>query len=172
MQSKIYLFDVENDFSFVTFIDEDPLLYRCDDLVINAEKTKAYAACHNGTKDRSHVAVIDIQKRTINKIIPTGIGTCGLTMTNDEHYVVASNDQEDSISVIDTKTDTVVNTPCAHKGFEALGLRGYIQGISCGLDNSIFVYGCSGNGALVRFFDVANSNKYIITSQNGKYVSE
>ena len=90
-------------------------------------------------------------------------------MTNDERYVVCSNDQEGSMSVIDTETDEIVNKPCAEEGFRTLGLISYIQGISCGADNSIFVYGCSGNGAIVRFFDIANSNKYIVSSKIGKY---
>ena len=100
------------------------------------------------------------------------MGTCGLTMTNDERYVIASNDQEDSISVIDTLTDEIVNTPCAREGFDALGITGYIQGISCGQDDSIYVYGCEGNGAIVRFFDVANSNKYVISYEGGKHYSK
>ena len=170
-QSKLYLFDVENDFSFEIFIDTDERLFRSDDLVITTDKKKAYTACHSEEK-QSHVAVIDVEKREIIKLIPTGVGTCGLTMTNDERYVIASNDQDDSISVIDTLIDEVVNTPCAREGFEALGITGYIQGISCGKDNSIYVYGCSGNGALVRFFDVANSNKYIISNKGEKYISE
>ena len=140
--------------------------------MINADKTKAYSACHGGNEKRSHVAVIDIAKKEIVKIIQTGVGSCGLTMTNDERYVIVSNDQEDSISVIDTEIDEVINTPCAHKGFESLGLRGYIQGISCAADNSIYVYGCDGNGALVRFYDVATSNRYVIATKQGKYVSE
>ncbi len=171
LQSKMYLFDTENEFSFETFIDTEPVLYACDDLVINSDKTKAYAACRRGNHDRAHVAVIDIARRKIIKTVQTGVGTCGLTMTNDERYVVASNDQEDSITVIDTLTDEAVNTPCAAEGFKALGLKGYIQGISCGADNSIFVYGCSGNGAIVRFYDIANENKYVISSRAGKYYS-
>ena len=69
---------------------------------------------------------------------------------------------DDSISVIDTLTDEVVNTPCARRGFEALGITGYIQGITAAQDDSIFVYGCKGNGAIVKFMDIINSNKYII----------
>ena len=171
-QSKLYLFDVENDFSFETFIDTDPRLDGSDDLVISRDKTKAYTACHRGTKETAHVAVIDIAQRKIIKIIPTGVGSCGLTMTGDERYVIASNDQDDSITVIDTQTDEAVNTPCAREGFNALGLVGYIQGISCGKDNSIYVYGCSGNGAIVRFDDIVKSNKYTISYPGGKYESK
>ncbi len=170
-QSKLYLFDVENDFSFDIFIDTDERLFRSDDLVITADKKKAYCACHSEEK-QSHVAVIDIPNKKIIKTIETGIGTCGLTMTCDERYVIASNDNDDSISVIDTLIDEVVNTPCAREGFDALGITGYIQGISCGKDDSVYVYGCSGNGAIVRFFDIAKSNKYVISYKGGKYVSE
>lgn len=172
LQSKLYLFDMNDGFSHETFVDEDPILYASDDLVISADKTKAYTACRRGDHDRAHVAVIDIENRKIIKTIPTGVGSCGLTMTNDERYVIVSNDQEDSITVIDTRTDEVVNTPCAREGFEKLGLTGYIQGISCGLDDSIFVYGCSGNGAIVRFYDVANSNRYVISYPGGIYRSK
>ena len=111
LQSKMYLFDRQNDFSFELFHDEDPVLYASDDLVINKEKTKAYSACRRGNENLAHVAVIDIETRKIINTIQTGVGTCGLTMTSDERYVIASNDQDDSISVIDTVTDTVVNTP-------------------------------------------------------------
>lgn len=172
LQSKMYLFDRQNDFSFELFHDEDSVLYASDDLVINKEKTKAYSACRRGNENRAHVAVIDIATRKIINTIQTGVGTCGLTMTSDERYVIASNDQDDSISVIDTATDTVVNTPCAKAGFDKLEIRGYIQGISCGKDDSVYVYGCSGNGAIVRFFDIVNSNKYVISYPGGKYVSE
>lgn len=171
LQSKLYLFDVENDFSFDIFIDTDERLYRSDDLVITADKKKAYCACWSGKRQQSHVAVIDIPNKQILTTIPTGVGTCGLTMTGDERYVIASNDDDDSISVIDTLTDTVINTPCAREGFRALGIRGYIQGISCGKDDSVYVYGCSGNGALVRFFDITDSNHYVISYPGGKYES-
>lgn len=172
-QSKLYLFDVENDFSFTIFIDTDERLFCSDDLVITADKKKAYCACwsRNPGGKKSHVAVIDIPGRKILKTIETGVGTCGLTMTGDERYVIASNDFDDSISVIDTLIDEVVNTPCARKGFDALGITGYIQGISCGKDDSVYVYGCSGNGAIVRFIDVANSNRYMISYKGVIYDS-
>ena len=172
LQSQMYLFNIEDNFSFEIFHDTDPILYASDDLVINKEKTKAYSACRRGNENRAHVAVIDIASRKIIKTIKTGVGTCGLTMTSDERYVIASNDQDDSISVIDTKIDEVVNTPCAREGFDKLGIKGYIQGISCGKDDSVYVYGCSGNGAIVRFFNVAEENRYVISYPGGKYSSE
>ncbi|MBR3966367.1 MAG: hypothetical protein IKJ91_04745 [Clostridia bacterium] len=172
-ECRIYLFDTENDeFSFIDFIDYDDVLSGGDDLVITSDKKKAYVACHKGWEERSHVAVIDIENRKIAKLIPTGVGTCGMTMTADERYAICSNDSDDSISVIDTLTDEVVNTPCARRGFEALGITGYIQGITAAQDDSIFVYGCKGNGAIVKFMDIINSNKYIISYEGGMYISE
>ncbi len=169
----IYIFNVEDDFSFEYFIEYDEKLMSSDDLVMNSDRTKAYTACHVGKGDEhSHVAVIDIEKKEVVKVIETGGGSCGLTMTNDERYVIVSNDKDDSISVIDTQTDTVINTPCAREGFDKLGIKGYIQGITCGENDSIYVYGCSGNGAIVRFDDITKSNKYTISYEKGKYTSE
>ncbi len=166
-----FLFDRESDYSFEVFMPATAALERSDDLVINRAKTKAYTACH-GYQAPSQVAVIDIRAREVIARIPTGKGTCGLTMSNDERYVIASNDDDDSISVIDTATDTVVNTLSARAGFEALGITGYIQGISVGTDDSIYVYGCSGNGALVRFTDLTGDGAYVISHRGGLYSSE
>ena len=113
-------------------------------------------------------AVIDIEKRCIFGTIETGIGTCGLTMTNDEQYVVASNDRDDSISVVDTETDTVISTLSARPGFEKLDIKGYIQGISVGANDEIYVYGCSGTGALVKFWDIVDEAKWKISYRGGK----
>ena len=159
-------------FTFEIFHDTDEIIKASDDLVISSDKKTAYCACRRGNDNIAHVAVIDIDSRSIVKTIKTGYGTCGLTMTQDERYVIASNDQDDSITVIDTTINEVVNTPCAREGFDALGIVGYIQGISCGCDNSIYVYGCSGNGAIVRFDDIANSNKFTVSWKGGKYSSK
>ncbi len=168
LQSVIYRFDLENDFSFETFVPFNADLKCSDDLVLNADRTKAYTACWR--KDvNSHVAVIDMAKQEVIKLIPTGHGNCGLTMTGDERYVIGSNDGDDTISVIDTHTDEVVRTLSAHEGFEKLGITGYIQGISAGTDDSIYVYGCSGNGALVRFSDILGDAKVDISYPGGKY---
>ena len=168
-QKKLYLFDTQDNFSFVDFTAPDDILDGSDDLVLSHDRTKAYTACHKGWEKNACVAVVDLASREIIKTIPTGIGTCGLTMTNDERYVIASNDQEDSISVIDTESDEVINTPCAREGFDVLGITGYIQGISCGVNDEIYVYGCKGNGAIVRFTDVAASNRFEISYNGGKY---
>ena len=170
--AKLYLLDAANNFEPSIFIDYDERLSGSDDLVLSHDKKRAYTACHRGNENRAYVAVIDVEKREILKLIPTGVGSCGLTMTCDERYVIASNDGDDSISVIDTVTDEVVNTPCAREGFEKLGITGYIQGISCDTDDSIYVYGCYGNGAIVRFTDIVNSNSYEISCPTEKYSSK
>ena len=157
------------DYSFERFMGPDPDLAMGDDLVVSRDKTRAYAACYH---PRSYVAVVDIAARQVVKKIPTGSGSCGLTMTNDERYVICSNDQDDSISVIDTMTDEVVATPCARPGFEKLGIKGYIQGISIGRNDEVYIYGCSGNGALVRFEDITGAGRWTISWPGGKLSSE
>ncbi len=168
--AQLYIFDRQSDFSFEVFMPENPDLLKSDDLVISSDKLKAYTACHS-YKAQSFVAVADIVSRKVTSRIQTGNGTCGLAMSNDERHVIASNDADDSISVIDTVTDTVVNTLSARKGFEKLEITGYIQGISTGTDDSVYVYGCSGNGAIVRFSDITGQGKCEISYQGGMYNS-
>lgn len=151
------------DYSVEKFMSS-PFLLLGDDLVVSRDKTKAYVACYQSP---SCVAVVDLAGRRVRKMIRTGRGTCGMTMTNDERYVIASNDQDDSISVIDTRTDEVVGTPTAREGFDRLGIKGYIQGISIGPDDEVYVYGCSGNGALVRFTDITSSPRWTISYPGG-----
>lgn len=168
--ARMFALDLDDDYRVTDFMPATPALLRGDDLVINRGKTKAYIACHTQNAP-SYVAVVDIASRTVVDRIATGRGTCGLTMTADERTIAASNDADDSISVIDTQTDRVVNTLCAHAGFAALGLTGYIQGISAAKDDAIFVYGCSGNGALVRFSDITGKGSYTISHPGGIYRS-
>jgi len=165
----IYAIDLTNDYSVSLFLEDASMLHRPDDLVITADKTRAYSACYH---PESYVAVTDIAARKVTRKIRTGSGTCGLTMTNDERYVVASNDQDDSISVIDTLTDQVIATHSARAGFEKLGITGYIQGISVGRDDSIYVYDCSGSGALVRFRNITSTGEWTISYPGGKLSGE
>ena len=164
---KLFTIDMQ-DYSVETFMEIQPALAMGDDLVVSRDKTKAYVACYNA---QSWVAVVDIARREVVKRIPTGCGSCGLTMTNDERYVICSNDQDDSISVIDTTVDEVVATPSARPGFEKLGIKGYIQGISIGRNDEVYVYGCSGNGALVRFTDIVGKGDWAISYPEGKLFS-
>jgi len=161
---KLFTIDMQ-DYSVEIFMEAQPELAMGDDLVVSRDKTKAYVACYH---DRSWLAVVDIARREVIKRIPTGSGSCGMTMTNDERYVIASNDQDDSISMIDTETDEVVATPSAREGFEKLGITGYIQGISIGRNDEVYVYGCSGNGALVRF---APDGSWAVSYPGGKLSS-
>lgn len=162
--ARIFAVDLA-DWSFERFMGPDPALAMGDDLIVSRDKTRAYVACYQSP---SCVAVIDLSARRVVKSIRTGSGTCGLTMTNNERYVIASNDQDDSISVIDTEIDEVVSTPCARPGFEKLGITGYVQGISIGPHDEVYVYGCSGNGALVRFEDIISSPRWTISYPGGR----
>ena len=163
----LYTIDLQ-DYTVEKFT-EDPALARGDDLVVSRDKTKAYVACY---QPESHLAVLDVAARRVNRIIPTGRGTCGLTMTNDERYVIASNDQDDSISVIDTTMDKVVATHSARQGFEELGVTGHIQGISIGRNDEVYVYGCAGNGAIVRFEDITGAGRWTISCPDAKLSSK
>ena len=69
-----------------------------DDLVISRDKTRAYCACHREDTGNSFLTAIDIEKRCISGTIVTSFGTYGLTMTNDEQYVVASNGERAHIT--------------------------------------------------------------------------
>jgi hypothetical protein len=167
--AKLFLIDLQNDYSPELFMDYDKLLYRGDDLVINAAKTKAYVACYDTPW---HVAVIDLDSRRIINSIPTGTGTCGMTMTNDERYVIASNDGDNSITVIDTQTDDAVRTLSAAPGIVKLGTTGLIQGISIGVNDEVYVYGCSGTGALARFSDIVGAGEWAVATSTGVATSK
>lgn len=162
----MFVLDLQDDYSVETFIEHDPALYRGDDLVVSRDKTRAYCACHRESSE-SHIAVVDIASRSVIKTIATGRGTCGMTMTNDERYVIGSNDADDSISVIDTTTDEAV-TLSARAGCEQLGIKGYVQGISIGQNDEVYVYGCHGNGALVRFTDITTAPRWTVSYPGGK----
>jgi hypothetical protein len=166
--AALYTIDLHDNYAAEKFMSS-PFLLLGDDLVISRDKRRAYVACYQSP---SSVAVVDIAGRRIAKMIRTGIGTCGMTMTNDERYVIASNDQDDSITVIDTKTNKVAAAPSARPGFEKLGIKGYIQGISIGQHDEVYVYGCSGNGALVRFEDIMGAGRWTISWPGGKLSSE
>lgn len=166
---SLFIIDLQNDYSFERFMGPDPDLMMGDDLVVSRDKTKAYVACYH---PHSYLAVVDLGARKVIKKIPTGSGSCGLTMSNNERYVICSNDQDDSISVIDTLVDEVVKTLCARPGFDELGIKGYIQGISIGQNDEVYVYGCSGNGALVRFDDITGTGGWTISYPDGSLVSD
>lgn len=166
--SRIYILDMIQNYSWEIFTDVDPILFQSDDLVISCDKTRLYSACYN---TQGYVAVTDVKTRSVIKTIPAGTGTCGLTMSNDERYVIASNDGDDSITVIDTNCDEAVMTLTAKKGFMALQQQSYIQGISIGQNDEIYVYGCAGNGALVKFTDICTGGRWMIGSAKGKYSS-
>lgn len=165
---SIFRIDLEDDYAFEKFAERDPRTDKGDDLVISSDKTRAYLTCHRQNQP-SHVAVIDIGSREVIKTIPTGRGTCGITMTNGERYVIASNDGDDSVTVIDTSTDAAISTLSAREGFKALGIDGYIQGISIGVNDEVYVYCCNDNGALVRFSDILTAPRCTVSWRGGQY---
>ena len=144
---------------------EDPRLAMSDDLVVSRDRTRAYCACYGG-RGEARVAVVDVARRAVVRTIPTGAGTCGLTMSDDERFVMASADADDAIAVIDTRTDAVAATLSARGVLAAAGIRGYLQGISARGDD-VYVYGCSGNGALAVFHGLGHGAEVTISWPGG-----
>ena len=169
---KLFTIDPARDYAFEEFMPFAEETERGDDLVMTADRKTAYVACHRDYYP-AHVTVIDVENRRIRTVIPTGNGTCGLTMTADERYVIASNDKDASVSIIDTQTDKVVRVLCAREGFIALHLpENRIQGISAGEDDCIYVYECSGYGALVRFSDILGKGTWEVSHRGQTFKRE
>lgn len=162
---RLYAVDVV-DLTWGSFL-EDARLRMADDLVVSADRTRAYCACY-GAKGESCVAVVDLASRSVAKTIPTGAGTCGLAMSDDEQLVFASADAEDSIAVVDTRTDSLAATLSVRRGFAEAGIRGYLQGITARFDD-VFVYGCSGNGALAVFHITRDGAEATISWPGGQW---
>ncbi len=79
--------------------------------------SKAYVAC-NGTND---IRVVDVKGRSVINTIPGGLKPAGITIINDKAYVTNSafvvdaisfqvTYEDSSVTVIDTRTDTVLRT--------------------------------------------------------------
>jgi hypothetical protein len=144
---------------------EDPRLAMSDDLVVSGDRSRAYAACHGG-RGEARVVVVGVARRAVVGTIPTGAGTCGLTMSDDERFAIASADADEAIAIIDTRTDAVAATLSARPVLAAAGIRGYLQGISArGAD--VYVYGCSGNGALAVFHGLGPGAEVTVTWPGG-----
>lgn len=56
------------------------------------------------------VSVIDLQANKVTKEILTGLHTSGLAVSPDQRHVVVANAASDTLSVIDTKTDEIIET--------------------------------------------------------------
>ena len=137
-----------SDYSFRRLTEFDERLASSDDLVLSPGLNTAYCACHS---DNGTVVAVDMKSLQVKKIYPSGKGTCGLASLKDRRYVAASNDGEMSVTIIDTVTEEIYGVFSASPAFEKLGFNGRIQGITGTLEDEIFVYDCSGEGALVRF---------------------
>ena len=146
------LYHVDLDTLEVEVFLEDPALELGDDLVVRADGNRAYVACYGGPAG-GRLAVVDTRGRRVLGCIGTGDGSCGLTASPDGGTLYVSNDREDALSVIDTRSETLVGRLSARAGLEAAGIRGYLQGVSAGSRGEVYVYGCSGNGLLAVFRD-------------------
>ncbi len=161
---RLYAVNPGDEPSWSLFL-EDPRLAMSDDLAVSADRTRAYCACYGG-RGEARVAVVDVARRMVVATIPTGAGTCGLTMSDDERYVIASADTDEAIAVIDTRTGRVERTLSARGVLAAAGIRGCLQGLSARGDD-VYVYGCSGNGALAVFHGIGPGAEVTIAWPGG-----
>ncbi len=60
------------------------------------------------------VSVIDLDKTNQSEIV-TGVHACALALSPDGKFLVVANDGSDTLSVIDTRTDKIVETICARQ---------------------------------------------------------
>jgi len=74
-------------------------------IVFNPAGT-AFVLCRSG----SVFAIQDLDKHDKNVVIPIGLAPWGLDISGDGKYVFASNNVDDTISIIDSTTLKVVNT--------------------------------------------------------------
>jgi YVTN family beta-propeller protein len=69
----------------------------------------------HGVASEGSVTVIDTKANKVLPEILTGKHTCALALSPDGRYLVAANAASDTLSVIDTRSDAVVETICARQ---------------------------------------------------------
>ncbi len=67
-----------------------------------------------GIASEGSVSVIDLEKTNQNEII-TGLHACALALSPDKKFLVVANAGSDTLSVIDTRTDKIIETICARQ---------------------------------------------------------
>jgi DNA-binding beta-propeller fold protein YncE len=92
----------------------------------------------------------NIEHSTSNVEILTGLHACALALTPDKKFVVGANAGSDTLSVIDTRTDRIVETICARQnpadlfGAQpdalAFDRRGKILFVANGTQNAVAVF--------------------------------
>lgn len=92
------------DNSIVTTITDALNLSSPDGIVVTPDGSKAYVANGSGLFDR--VTVLDLETNTISTTIPVGGTPQGVAITPDGSLVFVANSTDNTVSVIDTSTDT------------------------------------------------------------------
>ena len=77
--------------------------------------TKVRVDATHYVANEGSVSVIDLAADKVAGEIITGAHCCALALSPDGHWLAAANAQSDSISVIDTRKDQVVETICARQ---------------------------------------------------------
>jgi YVTN family beta-propeller protein len=69
----------------------------------------------HGVASEGSITVIDTQANSVVREILTGKHTCALALSPNRRYLVAANSDSDTLSVIDTHSDEVVETICTRQ---------------------------------------------------------
>jgi DNA-binding beta-propeller fold protein YncE len=69
----------------------------------------------NSVASEGSVSVIDLNDRSFSAEILTGRHACALALTPNQRYLAVANAAEDTISIIDTRTDKIAETLCARQ---------------------------------------------------------
>ena len=163
-EPRLFCIETEQDFAFSTLTDRDERLFRSDDLVLGEDGRYAFCACYG---EAGTVAVVDTQSGQVVRMLGSGRGTCGMTSLARRRWAVASNDGECSITLVDTQSQSVAGHCRCADLFAQLGIAGTLQGISAGRDDEVYVYDCSGNGALVCFRPLDAHPTVTVSSRQG-----
>jgi len=75
--------------------------YAC---VLNPDSKRLYVSLWGGDK----VAVVDVETNTLHSEIPVGSRPNDMTITKNGHYLFVSHSNDNSVSVIDTKAEKVI----------------------------------------------------------------
>lgn len=121
-------------------------------LPIFGELNKVYVTTDGG------VAVIDTQTNTLIKVVTVGNGPFGIAMNSDNRAVYVTNTADNTVSIIDTATDTVIGPPISLPGhqqpfFIALtpdGKKGYITNFSSGPIGIIAIVETQSNSTFIN----------------------
>lgn len=95
-----------------------------------------------GVSSEGSVSVVDLETGLVVKEILTGLHASGLALSPNGRWLCVANANSDSVSVVDTRTDTVVQTIPLH--WQPRGYFGASPNALCFSGDGDFLYVCNG----------------------------